>query len=505
MGVNDYMVNSYQPASGSINVPLNSSIVVKFSEFMDRKTINTDNIKLNVAQSGESVAIDISHEQQEKMMTVKPKTSLSENTTYVLTIKGGPNGIATPLNGYTLAKDKTMSFTTKVEQKAGVLTGLNSETYHGIVTLSWDKVESDSEVTYSIEVRSEDVIVWPEATGDGQTKHTEFMIPKKFEPGAYTASVRANSGSTESISASSEFVIAEEQKDDEDTPKDDSIDAPIQDIFSFGVEDVYPRDGAVHITPESVVILFDDDVDESTVTNETVYVVNGKNKANIGILDLMTKYNHSKSVGNMTLETQDNFIKISGSFLPNAEYTVIVKGEVKSKSGNALGRTYSMSFLTEFPRLYGDAELIRSDIGGFVSGISDRILYKIMRDNSEYAYDVASQSGAMAANTANSAPLFVHQYVRYKTAYDLMVNAQIKETSSTGSKISLGDLSVDKDNSTSNTQSLMRDFKDLIKVWEDALRGQSNRGYAQTRSVVKGENTTYPAFLTRAEYRELGE
>lgn len=505
MGVKYKMVSSSQPATGSLNVPLDSSIVVRFSESIDNKTINTDNVKLNEVQSGESVAIDISYEQREKVMIVKPKTNLSENTTYVLTIEGGRNGIATPLNGYTFDKDGTVSFTTKAEQKPGLLTGLKNETYYGIVTLSWDEVESDSEVTYSIEVHSEGVCIWPTATGDGETQHTEFMIPNKFEPGTYTASVRAKSGSTESISASIEFVIAEEHKDAEDTPEDDSIDAPIQDIFSFSVEDVYPRDGAVHITPESVVILFDDDVDGNTVNNETVYVINGKNKANIGLLDLMTKYSHSNSVGDMTPEAEDNFIKISGSFLPNAEYTVIVKGEVKSKSGNALGRTYSMSFLTEFPRLYGDAELIRSDIGGFVSGISDRILYKIMRDNSEYAYDVASQSGAMAANTANSAPLFVHQYVRYKTAYDLMVNAQIKETSSTGSKISLGDLSVDKDNSTSNTQSLMRDFKDQIKVWEDALRGQSNRGYAQTRSVVKGENTTYPAFLTRAEYRELGE
>lgn len=291
-----------------------------------------------------------------------------------------------------------------------------------------------------------------------------------------------------------------------ESPKPSQPGPPIEDIFSFGIKETYPVDGAVHITPEKVIALFDSELDADTINEDSVYIIRAKGKDRIGPLDLMTVYSPEKKVQDAVVTVEGNTLVIDAQLADNAEYTVIVRSTVKSKSGNALGQTVSWSFMTKFPYLYGDAELIRNDLSIFMNGIPDRILYKMMRDNSEFAYEVATRSGTMPATNAEGAPMHVHQYVRYKTAYDLLINGQIRESSSSGNNIRLGDLSVDKSGESSDMTAVSRDFKNQIKVWEDALRGYNDRGYAMTRSVVRGENVvTYPDFLTRSEYRELGE
>jgi hypothetical protein len=131
-----------------------------------------------------------------------------------------------------------------------------------------------------------------------------------------------------------------------------------------------------------------------------------------------------------------------------------------------------------------------------------------MADVSQYAYNIVSQVDGFSEEdySGGKAPYYVHQYVRYQSAYDLLLNAYIQQSSGSGKSISLGDLSVDGSSDMADITALLGSFKNRIKTWEDQLHGHHNRGYAKPTTVVKGETgSPYPDFLTRAEFVELGK
>ncbi|MDK2600714.1 Ig-like domain-containing protein [Bacillus stercoris] len=290
------------------------------------------------------------------------------------------------------------------------------------------------------------------------------------------------------------------------------------DIFEFDVSNTFPSRDQVDITPEKVIIIFSDAVDGDTVNSDSIYIVKREDKKSMNILDFMTLYSPSKQIKS-TIEPIEtpNIITITAEFEDDAEYTVIVRETVKSKNGSALGVAYHWAFMTHFTYLYGDPQSVRDDIGSASDSYSDKSLYKYMRDISNYAYEVVSGNADFSASdyADGKAPYYVHQYVRFKTGYDLLINSQLRSVADGDvggiHQYKLGDLTITKDavgsGAAADMSTLLDELKTKMKVWEDLLHGQHNRGYAKPTYVVPGENSTdtYPDFFDRSEFKDLGE
>lgn len=277
---------------------------------------------------------------------------------------------------------------------------------------------------------------------------------------------------------------------------------PTEPSFLLDVSASYPKDGDVHISPESIKILFTDALDPLSVTDQTVYVLKKKKPAELNIIDLMTEYSPSKSIldpidNPITLE-QSNLISIQlnqGDLEENAEYTVIVRESVQSTTGSQLGEAYSLGFYSILNPIYGDPERVRSDVGTFLRNVSDNDLYRYMHEVSINARDIVSNRD-QSIDLVSDVPHYIKQYVRTKTAYDLVLNAFLANSSSGMRK--LGDLTIEANQSP---KEIIREFKSRIKSWEDQLHGHTNRGYAKPSGVVKGESgDTYPEHLTRTDF-----
>ena len=194
----------------------------------------------------------------------------------------------------------------------------------------------------------------------------------------------------------------------------------------------------------------------------------------------------------------------------DAEYTIIIRDSVKNTSGGSLGGVYHWSFVTKYSRLYGDAKKVRQEIGSLSDNISDKVLYQFMSDSTEYTYQLLQNMPTFDANLyeEGAAPYEVHEYVRLRTAYNLLLNSQLFASNDAfTTDVTLGDLKVVKEaGGAMELTKMMTDLKNRMKVMMDLMQGHHNRGYAKPVAVSRGENIeAYPDFLTRAEYKELGQ
>ena len=510
MAVNNFLVVGIVPSNNESNINVNTKIDIKFSKYMKADTVNPSNIILRKI-NGEEVDYELIYTSATMSAKIIPETSLEYGTQYEIFIAGGAEALLGITNDY-LPESKIYRFTTTYNTSLSAPQDLATTVDNGYVSLTWDRpAQYDVAMVPSYEVmisESNDVLnapVWP-ASGDlNKTGQLALNVPKRFEDGQYYAYVRAYDNISTGEWASTSFYI--ESTVVVPTPGGNS--GGDGDIFSFNIAETYPAKNAVDITPEKVILIFDSSVDVTTLTSDSLYIINGVGKANMSVLDFMTAYAPSKQII-ATIDTSmgPNIVALDVALEDDQEYTVIVRESVKSTNGTSLGMAYQWSFMTAFTKLYGDVELVKADLGGYVSRVSDKILYKIMRDTSTHAYEIVSKTANFNAADYEDgkAPYYIHQYVRHKTAYDLLMNGYIQSSSGSGSSVQLGDLSVDKKNSSTDVTSLIREVKNRIKPWEDAIHGQNNRGYAKATLVIRGENgEAYPDFLTRTEFKELGQ
>ena len=511
LAINNYLVIGVNPANTETGVAVDTQIKITFSKHMDQTTLTPSTLILKKTNGG-IVEYSMTYNSSTMTTLLTPKNELEPGSEYQLEIVGTSAGIKSITGDY-MSVSRTYEFTTAYGVSLSAPTNLVVSVENGYPTLTWSRpadYDTSKVLTYEIQIStSNDPLItpiWP-STGDiNQTNATTLNVPKKLAEGNYYAHIRVLDGETESEWASIQFVV-------EPPATVPSPGGPPNggggDIFSFNVVETYPRRNDVDVTPEKIIIVFGDNINPDTVTEDTIYIVKKPDKDHLSFVDFMTEYAPSKKVS-ATIEpmTTPNIVVLTSTLEDDAEYTVIVRETVQSTNGAKLGMAYHWSFMTKFSRLYGDAEMIRSDLGPMAARLSNKTLYKAMRDNSIHAYNIVSQTANFnpADYEGGKAPYYVHQYVRYRTSYDLLLNGQIQETSGSGSAIQLGDLRVDKKTSSSQQQLSLRDFKERIKPWEDAMHGYNNRGYAKPSVVVRGENVeSYPDFLTRTEFRELGQ
>ena len=102
-------VSSVTPANGATGVSRSTSVTATFSEAMDPATLTNSTVTLKAGTT--TVTATVSYDAASKKVTLKPSSSLSYQTKYTATVKGGTSG-AKDQAGNPLAADKVWTFTT---------------------------------------------------------------------------------------------------------------------------------------------------------------------------------------------------------------------------------------------------------------------------------------------------------------------------------------------------------------------------------------------------------
>jgi hypothetical protein len=297
LAVNNFLIIGVNPANNETSVALDSNIVVTFSQYMDATSLTSSTIVFKKV-NGEIVPSSISYDASTITVTVDPTDNLQSGTEYQLDVIGGLGGVRT-ITGDTLGITRSYQFTTSFNVPLSIPTNVTTSVDSGYVTISWGRpAEYDPSLAISYEVMismSNDPAqapIWP-STGDiNKTGATVLNVPKKLAESNYYAYVRATDGTNTSDWAPyAEFYVQ------------GSTPAPNQPVdgysgtlqsFSFDVVDTYPRRDDADVTPEQIMIVFSSDVDPSTVSNSTIYIIKRQDKANLSLVDFMTDYAPSK-------------------------------------------------------------------------------------------------------------------------------------------------------------------------------------------------------------------
>lgn len=516
MAINNYLIIGVNPANNETTVSLDKVVTITFSKHMDIASLNASNIFLKIV-NGDVVPCDIEYDSLS--MTAKLVSGvvglgasqyLEPNTQYQLTVSGGSTGVRSITGDY-MGVSRTYEFTTSFEAALSQPMNLTATVDSGFTTLTWTRptdYDIAKPLTYEIQVStSNDPLnapVWPSVGDINKTNSTVLNIPKKFTDGNYYAYVRALNDTETSGWSFVQFAVQTATS----TPIPNE---PNGDIFSFYITETYPKRDSADISPEKIMIVFSSNVDTSTIDGNSIYIVKKEDKANLSFLDFMMDYAPDKKIA-ATIEPTviPNVVTLTAALEDDAEYTVIIRETVKSLDSASLGTAYHWSFVTTYSRLYGDPNLIRQDMGSFSNSITDKVLYKYLSEATESAYQIVSATSAFDANDYldGKAPYYVHQYVRYLTSYDLLLNTQLRAGGGAfTTDIQLGDLKVTKEaGAGGSASSILSELASKIKPLLDLMHGHHNRGYAKPIVVVKGENVaTYPDFLTRTEFNELGQ
>lgn len=507
-----FLVIDITPAHNETNVRINRAVEVKFVFDMIAETITSSTLLLTKV-NGSAIATSVTYDRPSRTAFVKPTANLEKGVQYRLTIIGGDSGISS-ITGSKLPDHKVYEFTTTHDVAVTAPSSLSSTVANGHVTLSWlhpDSYDDSKSLTYKAYISTSALnpdddpasVLWPlPSDALGALEGSTVNVSRHLVPNTYYAYVRALNGTAQSSWSNHQFLI------ETDLP----VASPSMSGVMFEVNATYPQADAVHITPDNFKILFTDDLDFTTITPASVYVIKSPKPKSLNILDLMTKFAASNSVP-FTIDTPVMNNLISLTIDPtiienNTEYTVIVRESVKSVNGDSLGEAYYWSFLSTMFPLFGDAERIRDDISKFIRNVPDRVLYKYMHDVSLTALDIASRTISPFVETRflEAPPRYAHEYVRFQTGYDLVVNAIVQEINGIGSSKTLGDLTVQPNQNIAQVNSILANLKARIKQWEDELHGHHNRGYAKPTTAVKGETgAAYPDFLTRTELTDPSE
>lgn len=475
---------------------------------MDTATITNGTLLLHKVNGDAVATANPTYDSRRAFLT--PSSSLEPGTQYRLTILGGENGVKT-VTGTSLAASKTYEFTTTHDVLITAPRALSVADNDGHLTISWlapSEYDISKTPKYEVYITTDGLepapgnTAWPLATDAiGTITNTSIGVGRHLSPADYTVQVRGYIDDLKSPWATLVYRV--------ESPTSSST--PPTTYSMFEVAATYPKTDDVNIMPDSIKILFTDNVDTSTVTSNTVYVVNRKKPASLNILDLMTDYAPSKSIPFSidALAAPTNIISLTinpENLVQNSEYTVIVRESIKSASGDSLGEIYSWSFNSELYPLYGDAEIIREDIKSILTNIPDKVLYKYMQVASQTALEKvqATQAELFDQETFDeNVPRYVNEYVRTAVAYELIVNAALEHGMKAGLR-KLGDLQIETTSEMGSIPAILSRLKERIKPWLDELHGHHNRGYAKPGVTVRGENVEpYPDFFTRTELKDL--
>lgn len=517
---NNYLVISVTPANNETIVPINTSIIVTFAVDMLEDTISTSTLLLKQV-NGTSIAANVTYNHTTRQATILPTAPLLKGTEYLLTITGGLNGIKNTI-GNTLPESKLYQFTTTFDVLITPPKNITVTNLDGHISLNWlqpDQFDTAWTLSYAAAISTSALdpdidpasVVWPLTTDSiAPITSTTINVSSELTPTNYYAYVKALHTATTSPYATTvspwaftQFVV------------DDPAQAtPGSSNGTFYVVENYPENNAAGVTPGSVKILFSDNVDPATVTIQNFYVI----KAELPVkpltkLSFLTNFAPSNAMS-FTIDAFTAPSKIVSLTLNplstdyETNYVVIVSDAVRSSAAVELVEPYYFTFISNYQYLFGDPKEVRLSVDVLIANVTDEKIIRLMGQESSRAWDILNHQTTFSILLGPTAEQqeALNEFVESSVVYILLVDTYLGMSKNIGSTRALGDLNIVRGGTLQDLTNLLKEYKQMIKFWEDQLRGHHNRGYAKPNIVSKGENIeAYPAYMTRDLYKDVGQ
>lgn len=514
--MNNFLVTGVQPASNEMNVSLDQRIVITFQKHMDQASIGPSKIRLRVV-NGALVPTTHAYDGMTRRLTISHE-GLQAGTQYQLEIIGGENGINSILGEY-MSTTRFYEFTTTTAGAPPRFDSVIHEVDGPYVSVRWVMVGagSNDELSFKLSTSSDPSMpgVFP-TSGNHVVSGDSVDIPRRLNEGEYHIhSFIRRSGSVVATNHLSFRIDGEEDVSDPGAPPTDGENG----YETLKLLESFPKNGAFEVQNNTMLGLRFSEALDKEAYEETWVTVREKDQGFFGgvsaTLTLVedprpevlafeveglledTVYEIVLSKDIKGLEGTDSEQEVDGML-------IIISGEAKT-----LGKPERIEFVTRIEPMYVSVEELKIELGPVAELYSDIELYKRIGYASKAAYEIVSRTRRFDETqfTDGSFPFYMKEYVKYSLAYDLVVQGMTSGSNTSGARISLGDLSVSREEGSGSLQrDMLKVLRDKVKIWQDMLHGVTGRGYAMMTSAVDQETgNPYPDFFEGySEYPELG-
>lgn len=509
MTTNRYLLLQTNPSHSETEVPLDTTVTVRFAKDMDVSRMNLSYFSLQKVNGGE-VTGSVRYRNSDRTMVFTPDTPLDEGMSYQGRVTGGDSGVQSII-GETLVDDHVFTFETAGEPSLAAPSSVQMTTdAQRSVHISWEH-PSPSEATFEVRLSTSKLnpdtapgaVVWPlEEDNVGTIQQSPVTIYRPMDEGTYYAYVRALRGDETSGWMQTQGYV---EASTSSTPSQPS--EPTENQGLFELLDTYPQQGAIQAYPDEILLQFSQELDVDSVTPDRVYLVPQGRTGSVSPLVLRTELSPAKAV-DATVQVDDDDQRII-SLIPaealttNTSFTVVVRSSVRSASGSRLGGSLTFGFDTSEPVALGSMQAVKELLDASPFSVSDSVIQRRLRAISAYAQEIMERRDS-SFDPANP-PYYVDEYINTKVTYDMMVQALSQMATSSGSR-QLAELSIDDGSSSSDSKAMLDNLAGQVRQWKDLLYGQHGRGYAQASVVARGVNgeDSDPDFFSRSEFTEAG-
>lgn len=467
LNTNRLQVIDIYPEKYSENVPVSTAIKITFNN--DLMTTDPSELDggITVRKTGVGESVQGSYSYNSKSVIFTPDTLLDTDKEYTVTIIAGH---LIDIQGNTLSVNYVSSFRTSESESVSVPelllpnhNSMQSET----PVFSWTDVGS----SYDIQIATN-------TSFDNIVSNSEYMSGTSFTPSSLNFStqyywrVRAReSGDVGDWSDIRTFYYgAIDDPTDTVTGLSDS---------SLNVVSVNPNpgEGFVPLNAKTITVQFNDDIDPGSTGN---IVVISKPVDGDPSVDP-----HSVEISNISVNQKVLSITLQSNLAKNLEYKVILDSSISSTSNKSLSEEVEWTFLSLLDPHYTTVEVVRMDIGDFISHLTNADIHKVIHDASKWADIIAN------VDLNDDTVAYFRCYTRYQTEYKLL-NRQILEfASSKGQRKKLGNFEISQGNSlVPDMNTAMAVIRSSLKTCESKLT--DGRGKHPVYAVKGGRGHPYP-------------
>lgn len=326
-------VTQVSPLSGATGVALSLSATATFSEALQTATVNASTVEIRDAANTQ-IAAGIAYNTTTSQIVITPVDSLSYQTIYTITIKGGANGVKDEA-GNALVSDYIWSFTSKADLVAPTITGVlpaNGTSAVLVDVIPYAQVSEPMDVASvnnsTVELRdAANAQVSAVISYDVNNKRIVITPAVALTYSTnYTVSVKSGTGGVKDLAGNG---LASDYSWSFTTMAEPDVTAPV-------VNTVTPSNGATGVLQNILPsIVFSEPVDQAGLQNAITFIAPGNTA-----VPFTLSYNNATNTATLTPVSMLQY---------STAYTIVVKSGatgVKDLAGNALASDYSWSFTT---------------------------------------------------------------------------------------------------------------------------------------------------------------
>lgn len=486
-------VKSIFPDRGSSNIPLDQIIEIFFSLPLDILSINLNTIVV-AENSIRPISGSIKYDAINYSVRFIPDELLNPETTYQITIVGGPDGIRDALKAAYLPSNFTSTFKTEKSffQPPVLITPNDQSSVYETPIFKWERVGDVEPSYYQIQVSKMNnfvEIIWPiENINIYGTEVTPDII---FEPGMYYWRVRSvKSGRNSPWSLVYRFrVVSPEVPDTLPSEGEEGEEEEEEEIIGkFKVLKTFPKDDEIRVKVdiESIKIEFNSIIDEDTVSLSNIGVVGTSFDGDVNIDDEYPTFSGFISSGAIVS------YYLSGYLTKDFSYRVTVKSNsIRNVYNLALEKDYIFTFHTIWTYYYVSSKQIRTNIGSLVEDWTDMEIDRVIYDVSKYAYIMASDviKSELDRGIINKD---VRCFVEWETISRILNNKLISMSVST-QQVTLADFSIRSTTPDAN----------FVRLLIDNAKSKADRCLSRITDEVLGDWVSEQQYALRDKSIEI--